>query len=118
MNRVGHLFYYPPCVVFDLYTGIYGVGFFLFVYNSASVPWITCVENFRFLANISETMLPTNMYYISLERSLYSTSAGVSCIKIHAEIKRYYIILLSSFVIYFFCICHSGSFPTIQTVRI
>ena len=33
-------------------------------------------------------MLPTNIYYISLERSLYSASARVSGIKIHAEIKE------------------------------
>ena len=33
-------------------------------------------------------MLPTNMYYISLERSFSSASAHVCCIKIHAEVKE------------------------------
>ena len=28
------------------------------------------------------------MYYITLERSLYSASAGVYCIKIHAEMAE------------------------------
>ena len=31
-------------------------------------------------------------------------------------VLRTRIILLSSFVIYFFCICHSGRFPIIKTV--
>ena len=43
---------------------------------------------FPAITNISETMLPTNMYYISLERSFYSASGHVCCIKIHAEIKE------------------------------
>ena len=43
---------------------------FICIYNGTSVPWIIRVNNFRFLNNISETMLPTNMYNISLERSL------------------------------------------------
>ena len=46
------------------------------------------VNNFRFFTNISETMCPTNMYHISLERSFYSASAHVCCIKIHVEIKK------------------------------
>ena len=61
---------------------------FFSVYDGASLPWITCVNNFRFFTNISITMLPTNMYYISLERSLYRASASVYCIKIHVEIKE------------------------------
>ena len=49
---------------------------------------ITSVNNFCFFTNISEIMLPTDMYYISLERSFYSASACVCCIKIqNAEIK-------------------------------
>ena len=46
------------------------------------------ITSYRFYTNISETMLPINMYYISLERSLYSTSACVCCIKIQADIKE------------------------------
>ena len=79
---------YPLHVVLNPYRGIYGAGYILFVYNGASMTWITCVNNFQFFTNISETMLPTNMYYISLERLLYSASACVFCIKIHAEIKE------------------------------
>ena len=30
---------------------------------------------------------------------------------------RTHIILLSSFMIYFFCICHSGSFPILVSIR-
>ena len=55
------------------------MGYIYFVYNGASVQWITCVSNFRFFTNISKTMQATNMYYISLERLLYSTSARVCC---------------------------------------
>ena len=33
-------------------------------------------------------MLPTNMYYILLERSFYSTSTHVCGLKIHAEITE------------------------------
>ena len=33
-------------------------------------------------------------------------------------VLRTRIILLSSFVIYFFCICHSGRFPIIQAGRV
>ena len=66
--------YYPPHAVFDPYRGKYGAGYILFVYNGASVPWITGVNNLLFFTNISETMSPTNMYYyISLERSFYSS---------------------------------------------
>ena len=166
--------------------GKYRPGCILFVYNGASVPWITCVNNFRYFTNISETMLPPNMYYISLEKLLYSTSARVSCITIDAEIKellqvkdwdfyihcclcfltafshslfkyscylthisykmvdnkstktslfrhtqkhislmkinnitlvlRTCIILLSSLVIFFFLLCHSGSFPILSVI--
>ena len=67
--------------IFDPYRGIYGAGYILFVYNGASVLWITSVHNFGFCINILETMLPTNMYYISLERSFDSASARVFCIK-------------------------------------
>ena len=56
--------------------------------TDTSVPWITGVNNFAFFINISETMLPTNRYYISLEGSFYSASAHVCCIKIHAEVKE------------------------------
>ena len=56
---------------------------FLFVYNGVSVPWITSVNNFLFFTYISGTMLPTNMNYISLERTFYSTSAHVCCIKMN-----------------------------------
>ena len=67
--------------------GIYGAGCIFFVYTAALVPWIISVNNFRFSNNISETMLPIDMYNISLERSFYSASDRVSCIKIHAEMK-------------------------------
>ena len=68
--------------------GKYRPGCIFFVYNGACVSWITSVNNFRSFTYISETMLSINMYYISLERSLYSASARVCCIKIHAEIKE------------------------------
>ena len=71
------IFKYPPHAVLDPYRGIYGAEYILFVYNSASVPWITSVSNFWFFRNISETMLPTNMHYISLETSFYSVSTDV-----------------------------------------
>ena len=83
--------YYPPRNVFDPYMGIYGAGCIFFVYTSALVPWIISVNNFRFSNNISETMLHIDMYNISLERSFYSASDRVSCIKIHAEIKALFI---------------------------
>ena len=72
----------------DPYRGIYGAGYILFVYNGASVPWITSVYNFWFCTNISETMLPINIYYISLVRSFYSASASVCCIRIHEEMAE------------------------------
>ena len=50
---VGTHFYYPMRIVFDPYRGIYGAGYILFVYNIASVPWITCVNDFGFFTNIS-----------------------------------------------------------------
>ena len=81
--------YYPPRDVFALNTWKYRPGCIsFFVYSGASISWITSVNNFRFFTNISETMLPINMYYISLERLLYSASAHVCCIKIHPEIKE------------------------------
>ena len=55
-----------------------------FVYNDASVPWIM-VNKCQFFINISETIFPTNMYYMSLERSFYSASARFCCIEIHGE---------------------------------
>ena len=60
----------------------------LFVYNGTSVPWIISVNNFLIFTNISENMQPTNMYYISLERSLNSASARSYCIKIHTEMAE------------------------------
>ena len=71
------IFYYPAGAVFDQYRGKYRGGYILFVYNGASVPWIISVNNFWFFTNILETRLPTNMYYISLEWSFYSTSTRV-----------------------------------------
>ena len=62
--------YYPLCVIFDPYRGIYGAGYILFVYNDASVPWITSVNKFRFFTNILETNLPTNMFCRSLKGHL------------------------------------------------
>ena len=41
-----------------------------------------------FFTDISETMLPTKMYCISLERLFYSASAHVCCMKIHAKVKE------------------------------
>ena len=35
--------------------------------NIKTLPWITSVNNFRFFTNIWETLLSTNMNYISLE---------------------------------------------------
>ena len=66
-NPAQKIIYYPLCAVFDPYR-IYGAGYILFVYNGATVPWITSINNFRFFINILDTVLPTNMYYISLER--------------------------------------------------
>ena len=66
--------YCPPRTVLNLYRGIYGTGYILFVYNGTT--------------NISETMLTTNKCHISLERSFYSASAHVCCIKIHAEMNE------------------------------
>ena len=54
--RSVNIFCYPPGAVFDPYRGIYKVGYILFVYNCASVTWVTTVNNIRFLPNISETM--------------------------------------------------------------
>ena len=93
-------FYYPPRHVFDPYMGIYGAGCIFFVYTGALVPWIISVNNFRFSNNISETMLPRDMYNISLERSFYSASDCVSCIKIHAEIKALLQVKVLSFYIH------------------
>ena len=56
-----------------------------FVYKVASVPWIISVKNFT---NISETMLPSNMDYISLERSFHRASNHVCCIKLHSEMTE------------------------------
>ena len=72
----------------------------LFVYTGALVPWIISVNNFRFSNNISETMLPIDMYNISLERSFYSASDRVSCIKIHAEMKALLQVKVLSFYIH------------------
>ena len=68
-----NLIYYPPHVVFDTYRGLYGAGYILFIFT-----------------NISETVLPTNMYYIytSLERSSYSASTHVCYIKINAQMTE------------------------------
>ena len=51
-------------------------------------PGTMSVNNFRFFTNISKILLSTNMYNISLERSIYSAFARVCCIKLHAEIKE------------------------------
>ena len=69
-----NLFYYPLHVVFDPYRGNTEQDIF---YLYITVPWINCVNNIRFFTNISETVLPTNMYDISLKRSFNSTSACV-----------------------------------------
>ena len=87
-NLTGNEILCMLCMRIEIYRGIYREGYILFVYNSASVPWINSVTNFRFFTNISETVLPTNMYYISLKRSFYSTSARVCCIKVHAEMNE------------------------------
>ena len=80
--------------------GIYGAGCIFFVYTSALVPWIISVNNFRFSNTISETVLPRDMYNISLERSFYSASDRVSCIKIHPEIKALLQVKVLSFYIH------------------
>ena len=59
--------------------------YFFFIHRRPGT--IISVNNFRFSNSISETMLPIDMYNISLERSFYSASDRVSCIKIHAEIR-------------------------------
>ena len=51
-------FYYPPRAVHDLYTGIYRVGYVLFVYNGAFVPWIISVNNFQFTLSRSAVKRP------------------------------------------------------------
>ena len=79
--------YYPPRDIFVLNTEKYRPGCIFFVYSGASVPWIISVNNFRFFTNISETILPTNIYYISLERSFSSASAHVHCIRIPCRNK-------------------------------
>ena len=66
----------------DIQSGIY-----IFLYSSATRPWIISMNNFRCFTNISESRLPTNMYYISLERS-YCASACFCCIKINAEMAE------------------------------
>ena len=59
-----------------------------FVYNGATLTWINSVNNFRFFINISKTLQLTNIHYILLERSFNRASAGICCIKIHAEIAE------------------------------
>ena len=51
-------------------TRIEGNTDILYLYITA--PWITFVNNFQIFTNLSETVLPTNMYYIPLERSFYT----------------------------------------------
>ena len=60
----------------------------IFLYTGDPVLRIMSENNFHFFTNISESMCPTNMYHISLERSFYNASAHVCCIKIHAKIKK------------------------------
>ena len=81
-------FYYPLCSIFDQYRGTYRAGYILFVYKCASIPWIISFNNFRVFTNMADTLWPTNMYYISLDRSSYSTSAHICYIKIHAEMTE------------------------------
>ena len=53
------------------------------------IQWrLRIMDNDNHLTNISESMLPINMYYISLERSSYSTSAHDCCIKLHVEMTE------------------------------
>ena len=50
MKIIG-VFYYPPCIVFDLYRGIYGAGYiYIFGNYGTSVLWIIIINNFRFLS--------------------------------------------------------------------
>ena len=84
MRQLYHIhkfkFYYLWRAIFHPYRGIYRGGFIL--------PWIPGVINFQVFSNISETRLPTNMYYTSLERLFYSASARLCCIKIQAEMTE------------------------------
>ena len=59
-----------------------------FIYKGATLTWINSVNNFRFFINISKTLQLTNIHYILLERSFNRASAGICCIKIHAEIAE------------------------------
>ena len=77
--------YDPLRTVFDPYRGIYIAGYISFVHNGVYVPWISSVNSFQFFTDISETMPPTNMYYISFERSFNKASSPFCCIKNHAE---------------------------------
>ena len=80
-------FYYPSQDVFALNMGKYRWVCIFFVYTS--ILWIISVNSFQFFTNILETICPTYMYHISLERLFfYSASAHVCCIKIHGEIKE------------------------------
>ena len=75
-----NLIYYPLHVVFDPYRGLYRVGYILFLYNGVSI-----TSSF---SPISQKLIPTNMYYISLERYSYSASTHVCYIKCHAEMTE------------------------------
>ena len=54
----------------------------------------------RFQYLLSIVTLPIDMYNISLERSFYSASDRVSCIKIHAEMKALLQVKVSTFYIH------------------
>ena len=70
--------------VFDPYRGTYGIGY-IFCTRWRPLPWIISVNKFRFFTNILNTLQPTNVCNISLERNLLRAPTHFCCIKIHAE---------------------------------
>ena len=81
----GHLIYYPPGAVYDRYRGIYRTGY-VFLYTSVPPYHELVSASAKFFINISETMSPTNMYYISLPRSFYRSPAYY-CLFVFTEVR-------------------------------
>ena len=64
---------------------------------------ITNVNKLRFFTGILETVEYTNMFYISLQRSFYTTYAFFVCLKTHADMAEELQVKISCFI--FICAC-------------